>query len=107
MPYVLLFFLGLLIGNHTRTECPTFVAEQIEVYALINSKEAIEFEKTHQRLVILSDPNIKGSTTALSFFVGTTTSDGRLVIGTTTDKDAVEYNKRVKECQTANGEFTR
>lgn len=26
-------------------------------------------------------------------------------VGTSTDKEAVEYNKRVRECQTLNGEF--
>jgi len=89
-----LLLLFLLFGTH-HPKCPPLQEETESVYIPIE-----QYVREHKNKPI----EWKSGSTILLF--ATTTLDGsQVLVGTTTDQEAVEYNKRVRDCRTNNGEF--
>lgn len=94
-----LFALWFLFGGifSHRVRCPALEGEQVPV--LSNVKEFIK--TTDGKKIYLTDRRVA--------LLATTTIDSfgleQYQIGIATDTTAVEHNKRVRDCQTANGQF--
>lgn len=98
---MLWFLFGRAHHNPPPRVCPVLRQETIPVYAplkvsLQTDKGPIQVTLEHGQYLVKNGP-----ATSTILAVNMTTK----IVGTTTDKDAVEYNKRVRECQTRNGEF--
>lgn len=92
--------LGIIIGwllfaHREEPKCPPFHSEVKKVYAKYDSVEWREWSKKQETFTY-------GRYTYIS---ATTTGGDNWEIGTTTDQEAVEYNKIVEQCRIANGEF--
>lgn len=100
-----LLLLGIFANTYREPElkCPALRQEVVEVwkdaaaYGITSDGQKITFKSKGAKSYVWQNNTM--ATVSIS------SAGIRVQVGTTTDKDAIEYNKRVRECQTLNGEF--
>lgn len=99
---LLLFFLFLFHSQHP--VCPSLWPEVVEKNIWVDSKE---YFKHPPEKAVFKWKDKDGDTWIWIMASTSLGSPGQVVIGkkVATSTEAIEHNKRVRECQTANGEF--
>ncbi len=98
MAIVALMLLFALAGGHIdRPTCPHLISEVVDTY---KTAPNTSFKNGRWTTTFKTEDQWMGTTT-IEFMTGRPL----IKVGTTTNKEAVEYNKRVKECQAINGSF--
>ncbi len=102
-----LLFLGLFGGNSTpRVHCPYPKDEIVHTYRtamFVDGKELIhsKLKQNGATTTLEISPKDEG----IEWKPNTWIEFRRIIVATSTDEEAVAFNKRVRECKTVNGEF--
>lgn len=93
-----IIILSISLIHHSSVHCPPLMATTTPIFK-VHQLVIYEDENGKEYSMLDSNKSLDATTTLKSF---TQFSEK---IGEEIDQDAIEHNKRVKECETANGQF--
>jgi hypothetical protein len=112
-----LFILGFFFGGHEESKptCPLLKSEVIQLYSEPEvcvgdicqplERPKVEPNNPHNATTTLGSFKVSGEGLTLDPNAKMVVRPWGHMLGTTTDQEAIAYNKRVEECRTKNGEF--